>query len=1201
MACGYGINAHSSELQAAHLDKAHVADLIEEADMHRCLLGMEEGDSLQDILPLPCRMRHAVHVCRWLEQWQQPRSPPLPGQSKHAGRRDTVKRSAEQVIQGWQAQLTASYQSLKMLAVVVETFPNWDDLLVHMPPFAVAALASISDVYPKNPISLAALGLDLMALGSKGMSELIISTRQIEFQGPLMLYEGYEAILCKIPVFIRNVSEGELFGRPRDIANCTNCYNATTREKFWVSAALTLFDTGQHTQLLWQRGGPLALGHHAGRVGPSEEGKCRALGPPSKAAATATQLHPPCLPTLPAQPALCHPMPCRAVSVLHVHLLLEQAGYSYQLLRQGGYLSFDTPADPSGNFLVVDTTLNSTGLPKDPLHIPMELELPGKWVLLVGYPGGWQNRERQAGLLALVVVMSCLLSTLLLVMLVNNHRYRALLEAVLPSSLVQQMADKATLKQLALGNGHHMHARTPADCILDMMGEVLGGRLPSIKDVMMVRTTLMQSVTAAAIALQAINIYQPIDIIGSIKRGNMDADVAAALSNLVGQGGAVEERSISAVSSPLMRSKSGVPDPAAWDPDCSTLGTTLRALMAAEPAGLQCTTSSARQELEQLALLHTQPSLSSLGAWDDVEQPGTGPGSAAAYSIGPATVMVGLLSDPVAPSQASPLQRNTSAGEPTASTTCSTLADSMLLEAQPLAPLPAADRKARAISPVPHSPYMLPAAASLDQVSIQMRLAGSSPSPSASKSGAKLLRRRASVENLAGGGLPALAKELAQHLPAARPATPLYDEVDRLLGIARESWKFDVRQLDVATAGHPLSTLTYYLLHSTGLLDELGINKTRMARFLRSIEAAYLPNPYHGQRHVTEVVQGFHIILTQSGMQPLYADPLTQLACYLAAAVHDLDHKGVTNDFLVSSHHQLALLYNDRSPMENHHLTLAFTIMRQPGCHFMHGLPRADQVKLRKSSPRLQVMIDQVLATDMRSHFAIRSQFATMHRLGSLSPAAQAAAAAAGVALQKEGAVQGQLSTPGSLCVAPLDDTERALSLQVALKLADLSQLARSLDLHLYWVACLEEECFLQGDLEKAMNLAVSPLFDRSKPGITKSQVGFFEVLVIPLFHSFCSVFTAARPFLMDGLMRNYQVSCWLGVGGSLGLVSAHGDVWCRVHMSCGVELPLLLLLPMWISAHGANGSNAAMAAAAAACVALQHWKNMAAGVPPGP
>ncbi|KAJ9514449.1 hypothetical protein QJQ45_016184 [Haematococcus lacustris] len=42
MACGYGINAHSSELKAATLDKGHVADLIEEANKHRRLLGMKK-------------------------------------------------------------------------------------------------------------------------------------------------------------------------------------------------------------------------------------------------------------------------------------------------------------------------------------------------------------------------------------------------------------------------------------------------------------------------------------------------------------------------------------------------------------------------------------------------------------------------------------------------------------------------------------------------------------------------------------------------------------------------------------------------------------------------------------------------------------------------------------------------------------------------------------------------------------------------------------------------------------------------------------------------------------------------------------------------------------------------------------------------------------------------------------------------------
>ncbi|KAJ9505122.1 hypothetical protein QJQ45_025421 [Haematococcus lacustris] len=93
MACGYGINAHSSELKAATLDKGHVADLIEEANTHRRLLGMKKEGSLQDTLPLPCRMRHAVHVCRWLERWQQPHPPPVPGQPKRGKRRGVGPRT----------------------------------------------------------------------------------------------------------------------------------------------------------------------------------------------------------------------------------------------------------------------------------------------------------------------------------------------------------------------------------------------------------------------------------------------------------------------------------------------------------------------------------------------------------------------------------------------------------------------------------------------------------------------------------------------------------------------------------------------------------------------------------------------------------------------------------------------------------------------------------------------------------------------------------------------------------------------------------------------------------------------------------------------------------------------------------------------------------------------------------------------------
>ena len=40
------------------------------------------------------------------------------------------------------------------------------------------------------------------------------------------------------------------------------------------------------------------------------------------------------------------------------------------------------------------------------------------------------------------------------------------------------------------------------------------------------------------------------------------------------------------------------------------------------------------------------------------------------------------------------------------------------------------------------------------------------------------------------------------------------------------------------------------------------------------------------------------------------------------------------------------------------------------------------------------------------------------------------------------------------------------------------------------WVGNLEEEFFRQGDEEKRLRLPVSPLLDRDKAGVTKSQVG---------------------------------------------------------------------------------------------------------------
>jgi hypothetical protein len=102
--------------------------------------------------------------------------------------------------------------------------------------------------------------------------------------------------------------------------------------------------------------------------------------------------------------------------------------------------------------------------------------------------------------------------------------------------------------------------------------------------------------------------------------------------------------------------------------------------------------------------------------------------------------------------------------------------------------------------------------------------------------------------------------------------------------------------------------------------------------------------------------------------------------------VHDYDHGGLTNDYLIASGHDLALLYNDRAPLESHHAAAAFRLLRRPEYNFLAALSAAEQARFRK------LVIDMVLATDMKQHFAILSQFATIHRLsapGRTSPSSR--------------------------------------------------------------------------------------------------------------------------------------------------------------------------------------------------------------------
>ncbi|KAG2425824.1 hypothetical protein HXX76_013449 [Chlamydomonas incerta] len=390
----------------------------------------------------------------------------------------------------------------------------------------------------------------------------------------------------------------------------------------------------------------------------------------------------------------------------------------------------------------------------------------------------------------------------------------------------------------------------------------------------------------------------------------------------------------------------------------------------------------------------------------------------------------------------------------------------------------------------------------------------------------------------------ALAQAQAQALAYAKQSLPppptVIQEVERLLAKS-DSWEFDTWALQEATQGHALSVLGFYLMQRAGLVTRFKLNPTQLARLLRAIENGYLDNPYHSAIHAADVLQTMHVVIHAAQLHVHYLDALGLLASYYAAIVHDFAHPGLTGDFLIATSDPLAIRYNDRSPLENHHCAASFGLLRRRELDALAPLSQSERSAFRRQ------VIELVLSTDMKQHFSILSHFNTVHRLAAYSgQAQQAATGSSGVGAAAKTTsgkkpprrtVSRALSTlPSNDPTAaafmdtwteyppprPVDDTERLLSLQIALKCADIGHLGESFEVHKKWLTSLEEEFFRQGDRERQLGLPISPLFDRAKQGVSKSQVGFYDFVALPLVHALSSAFPGSKP-LMRCLLRNYN------------------------------------------------------------------------------
>eukprot|EP00002_Diphylleia_rotans_P032653 TRINITY_DN6874_c0_g1_i1.p1 TRINITY_DN6874_c0_g1~~TRINITY_DN6874_c0_g1_i1.p1 ORF type:complete len:762 (-),score=115.32 TRINITY_DN6874_c0_g1_i1:1066-3351(-) len=263
-------------------------------------------------------------------------------------------------------------------------------------------------------------------------------------------------------------------------------------------------------------------------------------------------------------------------------------------------------------------------------------------------------------------------------------------------------------------------------------------------------------------------------------------------------------------------------------------------------------------------------------------------------------------------------------------------------------------------------------------------------------------------------------------------------------------WNGDVFYLAEVTNGRPLLYAAAAVFHKFALPENLGFNAQRFLTFVREIESGYLPNPYHSSLHAADVLLNIAHLLTSENIAPSLS-PLDLLSVFLAAIVHDYAHPATTNNFHIQTQSTFAVIYNDKSILENYHVSKAYQVLKTEKANFLSDLYPAEQRLVRET------VISLVLSTDMSLHFEHVNQFKAKIAAGKLD-----------LSLREN----------------------KLLLLQMAIKCSDLAHMAKCLPLHLKWTIGVTNEFYNQGDEEDRLGVTRSAFMNRHDEQLPRSQIG---------------------------------------------------------------------------------------------------------------
>lgn len=142
------------------------------------------------------------------------------------------------------------------------------------------------------------------------------------------------------------------------------------------------------------------------------------------------------------------------------------------------------------------------------------------------------------------------------------------------------------------------------------------------------------------------------------------------------------------------------------------------------------------------------------------------------------------------------------------------------------------------------------------------------------------------------------------------------------------------------------------MYYELGLVEELSIHPTTLKNFLLRVQENYRNNPFHNFRHSFCVTQMMYVLIHACKLHKHLSKK--DLCVLITACIcHDLDHPGFNNTYQINARTEIAIRYNDMSPLENHHCAISFKILSQPECNILPIAAFMDRDRVTK--PTAQV------------------------------------------------------------------------------------------------------------------------------------------------------------------------------------------------------------------------------------------------------